>query len=314
MSGRFYYALLNGLYKNIILLSLAKSHITSVVFVSGCIKLKLNYCNSYTRKAKNIVMNTHSKLNLTIQQEINQVIFSRQEDGCPHNPYDQEKREMDSIRLGDPELLERSLKEAYVGKVGILAKNPVRQAKNIAICVIVLASRAAIEGGLPSEQAFSMADGYILKIEEFTEPDAITSAMRSAEFDFANAVKLCHTTSQNETNELVERAKNYIFQHLHEPFQLKKLSAALGINPSYFSSLFHQKEGLTLSQYIRREKIRLSKNLLKYSNYEIGEIAHYFAFCSQSHFGANFKKETGMTPVEYRNKFGVVSENSSITI
>ena len=66
---------------------------------------------------------------------------------------------MDSIRHGDVEMLIRSLAETYRGEVGQLAKNQVRQAKNIAICVIALASRAAISGGMIPEEACSVVDG-----------------------------------------------------------------------------------------------------------------------------------------------------------
>lgn len=83
---------------------------------------------------------------IEVKGQISSVIFEHQEQELPHNPYDQEVRELDSIRHGDVEMLNRSLAETYRGEVGQLAKNQVRQAKNIAICVIALASRAAISG------------------------------------------------------------------------------------------------------------------------------------------------------------------------
>lgn len=121
-------------------------------------------------------------------KSISTVIFERQEWGIPHNPYDQEVRELDSIRNGDLEKLSKSLKETYRGEVGQLSKNQIRQAKNIAVCVITLASRAAIEGGMLPEEAFSMVDGYILQIEEMDSPVKIDAMMRQAEFDYAAEV------------------------------------------------------------------------------------------------------------------------------
>jgi len=69
------------------------------------------------------------------------------------------------------------------------------------------------------------------------------------------------------------------------------------------SDLFRRVEGITIQQYIRREKIRLAENLLRYSEYDVKSIAVYLAFCSQSHFGKVFKDQTGLTPMKYREKF-----------
>ena len=43
--------------------------------------------------------------------------------------------------------------------------------------------------------------------------------------------------------------------------------------------------------------------MLRFSDYSISQIAGYLGYGSQSYFGAVFKKETGVTPGEYRNSF-----------
>lgn len=237
-----------------------------------------------------------------IQSNVSEVIFQRQENGMPHNPYDQELREMESIRRGDVEMLRKSMDEIYRGEVGKLAKNEIRHTKNLAICVIVLASRAAIEGGMLPEEAFSMVDGYILEIEEMNHILKIGALMRQAEFDFAKAVH--GIRKDKEKNELIERTKNYIFQNLHSNIVIGEIGKEIGANSSYLSDLFHRVEGMTIQQYIRRKKISLAENMLRYSDYDGKEIANYLSFCSQSHFGHIFKEQTGMSPKQYRKKYG----------
>lgn len=68
-----------------------------------------------------------------------------------HNPYDQEMREFGSIENGDLIQLEKSLQEDYDGTIGTLAKDPLRNLKNLGIVLVTLASRAAIRGGLSPE-------------------------------------------------------------------------------------------------------------------------------------------------------------------
>lgn len=243
---------------------------------------------------------------IEVKGQISSVIFEHQEQELPHNPYDQEVRELDSIRHGDVEMLNRSLAETYRGEVGQLAKNQVRQAKNIAICVIALASRAAISGGMIPEEAFSIVDGYIMKIEDMNNAVKIDSMMRQAEYEFAECVAEIHKNQQKneQKNELVEWTKNYIYQNLHSDIVIGEIGQKIGVNTSYLSDLFHKVEGTTIQQYIRKEKIRLAENMLRYSDYEIKEIASYLSFCSQSYFGNIFRQQTGMTPARYRKKYG----------
>ena len=236
------------------------------------------------------------------KERVSSTIFERQEQELPHNPYDQELRELDSIRHGDVEMLNRSLSETYRGEVGQLAKNQIRQAKNIAICVIALASRAAISGGMIPEEAFSMVDGYIMKIEDMNNAVKIDAMMRQAEYEFAERVAEIHKNQQK--NELIERTKNYIYQNLHSEIIIGEIGQKIGVNSSYLSDLFHRVEGMTIQQYIRKEKIRLAENMLRYSDYGVREIASYLSFCSQSYFGNIFRQQTGMTPAKYRKKYG----------
>lgn len=233
---------------------------------------------------------------------VSDVIFQRQEYEMPHNPYDQEVRELDSIRRGDVKMLKKSISETYRGEVGTLSKNKIRQAKNIAICVITLASRAAIEGGMIPEEAFSMVDGYILQIEEMNNITKIDAMMRQAEYEYAGVV--AGIQKRKQKNELIERTKNYIFQHLHSEIVIGDIGYEIGVNTSYLSDLFHRVEGITIQHYIRREKIRLAENMLRYSEYDVKEIANYLSFCSQSYFGSVFKEQTGMSPLRYRKKYG----------
>lgn len=234
-------------------------------------------------------------------EEITNVIFTHQELEIPHNPYELEIMEMNSIENGDIEMLKKSLQQTYYGEVGKLSKNQVRQAKNIAICVIVLASRAAIRGGLIPEQAFSMVDGCILKIEEMSNEMKIEAFMRQVEFQFAQAVR--DIKQPKAKNYLVNKAKNYIFQNLHKNIVVGEIGLNIGVNSDYLSTLFRKEEGITIQKYIRQQKISLAEKLLRHSKYSLDEISSYLSFSSQSHFGKCFKESTGLTPNNYRKKY-----------
>lgn len=238
-----------------------------------------------------------------VSREMSSIIFERQEYDSPHNPYDQEVREMNSITQGNVEMLKASIAESYKGREGRMAVDELRQQKNIAIVVITLASRAAIKGGMLPEKAFSMVDAYVLAVEKLRDPIRIRSIMRNAEYNFAEQV--AQSNRMFEQNEIIEHTKNYIFQHLHDDIVIGDLGKQIGVNTSYLSTLFHKVEGITIQVFIRNEKIKLAENMLRYSEYDIRDIANYLSFCSQSHFGKAFKEQTGLTPAKYRKMYQV---------
>ena len=123
-----------------------------------------------------------------------------------------------------------------------------------------------------------------------------------SENDFAREVAAAGPESGR--NLLTVRAKDYIFKHLHGELRVSEIADVLGVHPNYLSTVFSREEGISIRQYICRERIRQSKNLLRYSRYSISEISGYLSFSSQSHFSSCFRKLTSMTPGEYRAKFG----------
>lgn len=76
----------------------------------------------------------------------------------------------------------------------------------------------------------------------------------------------------------------------------------LCITPKYFSTLVKKQSGKSAAQWIDNYVILEAKNLLKYSELSIQEIAYKLNFSTQSFFGKYFKHQTGMSPTEYRNK------------
>ena len=97
-------------------------------------------------------------------------------------------------------------------------------------------------------------------------------------------------------------AIDYIRSHIQENLTVESIADSLSLNSSYLSKLFKQEMGITLSRYIRDQKINVACNMLRHLDESSLSIANYLGFSSQSHFIQVFKKSTGMTPEEYRRK------------
>lgn len=78
------------------------------------------------------------------------------------------------------------------------------------------------------------------------------------------------------------------------------IAPCIGISRTYLAHKFKEVEGITVQQYIMRERCEHAANLLKYSDYPISLIAEYFCFSSQSYFGKCFKEVYGVSPKKYR--------------
>lgn len=250
------------------------------------------------------------ELERQMQGRLLEVFYDLRETNTVHNPYSQELREQESIRTGDLEGLYRAFQESYTGRIGILSRDPVRHAKNLAIVLITLASRSAMAGGLLPEVAYTMSDAFIQQVEELSSIGEVSALCRQAEIEYCAAV--AKRSVSGSSNPLIDRCKKLVAEHLHERLSVKELAARLDITSDYLSRLFLQDEGTKLTEYILQRKIDVAKNQLIYTDNSYEAIAHALGFTSQSHFGQVFKKYTGMTPRRYRETYTGSSKLESV--
>ena len=103
-------------------------------------------------------------------------------------------------------------------------------------------------------------------------------------------------------NPRINQAMHYVQQNYHKKLSVGEIADQVGVTPEYLSSCFHKEVGITLPEYINRQKITVAKRLLLFSEMSLSEIAVFLSFSSQSYFQAIFKKITGVTPSEYRQE------------
>jgi AraC-like DNA-binding protein len=100
----------------------------------------------------------------------------------------------------------------------------------------------------------------------------------------------------------VEDVEAFVRERYAEGLSLASLAARFGFNPSYLSRLFSARTGVHLTEYINRVRIQKSCALLKRSAMGIVEIAFAVGYNNRSHFDRYFRRITGMSPREYRNR------------
>lgn len=95
---------------------------------------------------------------------------------------------------------------------------------------------------------------------------------------------------------------SYIERNLGSDLSLFSLAQKCFYNPNYFSRLFKQNFGVSLSDYVRQKRIEHAMDLLRETNYSLDAIAEKIGYSERSAFYHTFSKQAGMTPLEYRKK------------
>lgn len=103
-------------------------------------------------------------------------------------------------------------------------------------------------------------------------------------------------------SKVIRDAISYIRDHLTENIRIERLAEVAFLSRSQLSVRFREETGMTITEYIRLQKIKKAQKFLTSTDKTPIEISTYLGFSSQSHFQKVFKDVTGMTPKEYREK------------
>lgn len=103
-----------------------------------------------------------------------------------------------------------------------------------------------------------------------------------------------------QTNQIVERAVEYIKEHYMENITLNEVAEKVGISSGYLSTLFHQNLQCGFIDYLNGVRIERACCYLEQNYFKTYEIAYRVGFRDEKYFSKVFKKLKGMTPKEYR--------------
>lgn len=228
------------------------------------------------------------------------ILIESRESFIPHTPYVYEKRMINAIRKGDMEQAVYWTNQVDEGKNGTLSANPLRQTQIMFVAFITLTTRAALDGGVKEDLAYAMSDSYIQTMEKCTTIQEIQKLKVRALRDFVNAVK--NQKLSAPYSRAVRKSIQYMRSHIQDKISVKELAETVNLSTSRYSHLFKEETGMSPMAYFQKEKIENAKQMLNDSKFSIYEISTILGFSNESHFIKVFRKETCMTPGEYRKK------------
>lgn len=227
--------------------------------------------------------------------------YINMERGFSHYPHNEDMLQYEYLRDGNLASVEESSKMFQPEKQGHLSDDPIRNLKYLFVVNTALASRFAVEGGLPLETSYAISDLYIQKMDRLYTAEEICLLRQEMFAHYTSQVALAK--KEKVFSKPIIQCLAYIDAHLHENLHLSDLATYVHLNPTYLSTLFKNETSQTFSAYITKTRIETAKNMLKNSEYSYTQISSALSFSSQSHFTKVFREQTGYTPKKYRMLF-----------
>lgn len=171
-------------------------------------------------------------------------------------------------------------------------------------------TRMCGQNGMELEQAFRQSDFYIQKLDDLHTAQEVQNLHEEMVIDYTERMR--REIRKDVISKHVSDCKDYIYCHVKERITVEQSASEFVISVSYLSRLFKKEFGVSVSTYVKNKKIEVAKDLLKFSDYSMIEIANHLSFSSQSHFIQQFKEVVGITSKKYRDTHHNVKWNEKI--
>lgn len=215
-------------------------------------------------------------------------------------PIESVRQFQEYIRTGNKAAAQRLLNE-LLAHIYLHADSNIAQIKSRVQELLVLMSRAAIDGGADVDEILGLCQHYASEVDALSSTEslnrwigAILHKFISFAFDFNNI------KHQN----VIFKTTAYVKEHLSEKISLDQVAEQVYLSKSYFCRIIKEELGCTFTEYVNRIRVDRSKSLLCNTSMSIAEIAYAVGFDDQSYYTRIFKKQTGIAPGKYREQKG----------
>jgi two-component system response regulator YesN len=217
---------------------------------------------------------------------------------CEKYPVDKENDLLDKVRMGDRKGAKKILNE-------ILAVIFIRSAGNIELIkartleLVVVISRAAVEGGASMDKLLGYNYSYILELAFMSRFEDICFWIVKVLDTFLDTV---YESRSIKNSNLLGEAIRIIKTQYSENLSLDEVAQQLFISPYYLSHLFSEELKVTFHEYLTRIRMDEAKRLLSDRSLTIMEISFRVGYDDPNYFSKVFKKNIGVSPTQYRKQ------------
>lgn len=146
--------------------------------------------------------------------------------------------------------------------------------------------------------------GYEENIQtDFDRLDTITQIKEVARAHLSAIIEKIRDWRMNGVEGLLLQAKDFIDHHYERPISLEEVAEKIGLSSYYLSKLFKEQFQISFIEYVTQLRIRKAKDFLLEGTLSLKEIALTIGYKDPNYFSRVFKKETGLSPREYRSRY-----------
>lgn len=103
---------------------------------------------------------------------------------------------------------------------------------------------------------------------------------------------------------IIEDIIYYIEHNYNQNLTIESIAPIFGYNSSYLGKIFHKKTGMRLNNYLDTVRINHAKEILAGTKFQVYRVAEMVGYRNVDYFHIKFRKHTGQSPLEYRQKNG----------
>ncbi len=211
-------------------------------------------------------------------------------------PIDKERALLRSIAHGDKAESAALLNE-LLGSLYFATGSDLTTIKARTRELVVLLSRAALDGGADPESVFGLNLRSHDDINEFNSVDKLSHWLGGMMQKYVSYVFDVQAVRHRD---VILRAMSYIRRNFTEKVSLEDVAEEVSLSPTYFSRLFKEEAGLSFKVYLNELRIGEAKNLLAETGIPLIDVASQVGFEDQSYFSRVFRNVVGISPGRFR--------------
>ena len=162
------------------------------------------------------------------------------------------------------------------------------------------------DGLYTSGGAFSYLNLLVYLIEKYAGRDMAIKIAKSFVIDIdkiSQSPFFIFEGQKDHTDEEIKSAQEFIEKNYLEKITIDQLADKFAISRRNFERRFLKSTNNTVNEYVQRVKVEAAKRKLESSRKNVSEVMYEVGYADTKTFRDVFKKITGLTPVEYRNKY-----------
>jgi two-component system, response regulator YesN len=215
-----------------------------------------------------------------------------------HLDSEQQRFLVSSLRAGEKEQALKLINDIFDNIMSMqnLSKNNLQ---GLCIEVLTIISRVLEEYDITLQ---SITGNNFIDFEEINRYETCMDMKQWVVSIIEKAVDNIINTKIVGTRKIVEKVKRYVDENYCNEITLGMAAEMVHISPNYFSSIFSTEVGQGFLEYITAKRIEKAKELLCKKGVKVHEVGNEVGYDNQYYFSRIFKKHTGMSPLEYKEK------------